>query len=405
MDQFLLPKDPCLSLRMLLPLSGRKLPCMAVTGSRTYYLFWARNAIYHALRVLKVSPGDNVLVPSFHCTSVVEPILRYGAKVKFYEIGRDLRADAADITSKIDGKTRALLSIHYFGFPQPMQTLKQLCQDQGIFLIEDCAHVLVGSGDDGTPMGGTGDISIFSWRKFLPLYDGGQLVINNAHLEGEIRLEREGKVFRLKVAKNILDKLIEDSESRTVQKLARVSRWPSRVARRLTCATGRAPVAFKINSYDLDFDLALANLGMSSLSKYILRHLDIEDVAEKRRANYSRLLDEIPWNESIAPLQPRLPPQVCPWVFPLLAVNRADFHLVLRERGVPAFTWSGVIHQDLPLERFPNAKFFYDHLVFLPVHQSISAKQIELMIEVLSTEVQKCGATPNSIRTTVAANG
>jgi perosamine synthetase len=135
------------------------------------------------LRALNVKPGDTVLVPSYHCTSVVEPILQYGGDVKCYNVGLDLQPDIDDIEKRIDARTRVVLVVHYFGFPQPIVKIKEFCKERGLYLIEDCAHVLQGRTEERIVLGTSGDISIFSWRKFLPVYDGGQLVISNPALK------------------------------------------------------------------------------------------------------------------------------------------------------------------------------------------------------------------------------
>lgn len=383
----MVPKEPRLLWGMLLPSLRRGGSSFSPDGRPTYYLFWARNAIFHGLRVLRIQPGDNILVPSFHCTSVVEPILKYGAKVKFYDIGQNLMPDWDDIEAKIDAKSRAIIAIHYFGFPQPIRVFQRLCQARHLFLIEDCAHVLTGQLEDGIPMGRVGDVSIFSWRKFLPLYDGGQLVINNPLLKADIPDEKRDLFFSLKVAKNVLEKLIEDSDSKIVNRISRVSRLPSSMVRRLVCTNGHSPMAFAVNSYDPEFDLSSANLRMSALSKYILRNTDIAEVAAKRRRNYAWLLEAVAPLVAVAPLHPNLPANVCPWVFPLLVHGIKDFHIVLRAKGIPAFTWSGVIHRDLPLDRFPNSRFLYENLVFLPLHQSMGERELEIMTGVLRQEL------------------
>jgi len=56
-----------------------------------------------------------------------------------------------------------------------------------------------------------------------------------------------------------------------------------------------------------------------------------------------------------------------------------DFHLLLRAKGIPASTWGGVIHPDLPLEEFPESRALYDGLIYLPVHQSLSVQEMDTM--------------------------
>jgi len=382
-DQFLLPKDARLSLRMLIPSFRRKHLPEPAGGSPTHYLFWARNAVYHGLRALSIQPGENVLAPSYHCTSVVEPILQYGGAVKFYNIGPDLKPDLSDIHNKIDRKTRAVLVIHYFGFPQPIVRIKEFCRDRGLYLIEDCAHVLVGQTEEGIPLGTLGDISIFSWRKFLPVYDGGQLVINNASLKLDTEWASASPLFSLKIAKNLVDKIMQDSDSALVNLIAKLSHAPSVLFCRIAEVNGYGDSMSTVNNYDLDFDLASANLKMSWLSRYIICNTDISDVAEKRRRNYDVFAHGVKSMAGVKPLHPSLPKHTVPWVFPLLSCGMKDLHLKLRERGIPATNWSGVIHSSLPLDRYPESRYLYDNIVFLPIHQSLQKYEIETMLRIL----------------------
>lgn len=125
--RFLLPRDPRLTPSLLNPLARvRPLPPPFDTKP-TFYLFWARNALYPGLQVLGLTAGDTVLVPAFHCASLVEPIIQQGVAVHFYRVDRDCAPDLDDIRAKIDKNTRAVLAIHYFGFPGPIRDLRDLC--------------------------------------------------------------------------------------------------------------------------------------------------------------------------------------------------------------------------------------------------------------------------------------
>jgi len=101
---------------------------------------------------------------------------------------------------------------------------------------------------------------------------------------------------------------------------------------------------------------------MSSVSRRILRHTKITDVVEKRRTNYEGLSEIRIWRESLQSI--RISGKYLPLGISFLVNEVKDLHLVLRERGIPATTWSGVIHASLPLEQFPNAQFLYENLVF-----------------------------------------
>ena len=381
--EFLIPREPRLRWSMLYPRSSKR-ECQPLRhGQRTYHVFWARNAIYHGLKALGVSPGDTVLVPALHCATAVESILRYGARVKFYNIHRDCSPDFCDIQAKIDKKSRAVLAIHYFGLPQPIRRFQEMCEDHHLYLIEDCAHVLTAEAGD-CALGTYGDISVFSWRKFLPLYDGGHLVINNPNLHLDVSWEKGGFLFFLKVTKNILDKLIDDSSGKAISAMSHLLRFPYSIGRGLLSTNESQPRAFTINNYGLDFDPSVVDLEMSALSRYILRNVDIPAIVEKRRLNYAYLLNALKWIPRITAAFPDLPENVCPWVFPVFAHGQQNFHVTLRSKGIPAFTWGGVVHPELDLEEFPEADFLYQNLVFLPIHQSISDLNLQTILEVIA---------------------
>ena len=348
-----------------------------------HHLFWARNGIYHGLAALGVKPGDNVLVPSYHCTSLVEPILKFGSNAKFYDINTDLTPNFDDLKKKIDRKTRAILAVHYFGFPQPIRKFRELCDKHNLYLIEDCAHILTGSTREGIALGESGDISIFSWRKFLPIYDGGQMVINNPNLKLDLALDKGSFLFKLKVAKNTFERAFEDSRWGRMSGLSFLSKAASSVFKYSAFVNASAASVQQVNSYEVEFDLKCVNLEMSAISKHILNRTLIADVAEKRRRNYAFLAAAVMSMRGVAPLFPDLRENVCPWTFPFLVRGTKDFQLLLRAKGIPAASWGGVIHPSLPLQIFPKARFLYDHLVFLPIHQGMEERDLGMMIRVL----------------------
>lgn len=389
--QFLIPKEPRLFWSMLFPSFRKKEPSVSVkNGAPTYPFFWARSAIYHGLRALCIAPDENVLVPSFHCKVAIEPIVYYGARIRFYNIRRDGSPDFKDIRSKLDSKTRAVLVIHYFGFPQPIGEFRKFCNDHRLYLIEDCAHVLTGETTEGV-LGSFGDISVFSWRKFLPVYDGGHLVINNPKLSVDIPWEKNTLLFSLKIAKNLLDRLIDDSPSKMSKAAAKVIHVPSAIARTVLHKDHRRTQAFAVNNHDIDFDPSSVNLKMSDFSKFILRNIDIPAIVEKRRFNCLYLLKAMESLPGVTPFFPSLPEGACPWIFPVVANGQKDFHTLLRSKGIPAVTWGGVIHPMLSLEEFPDAVFLYQNVVFLPIHQSMENSQMQMLVEVLA-EAAKQGS-------------
>ena len=382
MDPLLVPSDPRLSWRVLFHHTRREIVKPLRYNKPTYSFFWARNAIYNGVKALGISAGDTILVPAYHCAVVVEPILSCGASVRFYDIRRDGFLNFDDLYAKIDNQTRAVVAIHYFGFPQPIQKLQKLCRAHDLYLIEDCAHVLRGEAE-GSELGTFGDISVFSWRKLLPLYDGGHLILNNPGLRADIALDNHSFFSSLKAVKNIFEKVINDSEIELLKLIQHIFLLPWVLTRRLLATKGGEQKSLGIGNYGLDFNPVLANLRMTAASKFLLQRLEINNIIESRRRNYLSLLERIKSLPGITPLFPHLPEGVCPWVFPLLIDARDNLHHELRANGIPAVTWGGVIHPSLRVQEFPDADYLYRRLIMLPIHQSIDEPALKTMAETL----------------------
>jgi perosamine synthetase len=375
---FVIPREPGLRVSMLLRPGRRASTWSPVPGSPAVALFSGRSAIYHGARLLGIRPGDRILVPAYHCSALVEPFLRHGAAVDFYRIGRACEPDIADIRRRLTGKTRGLVTIHYFGFPQPIVELRALCDEHGLALVEDCAHVLTGAAA-GRPLGGFGDVSVFSWRKFLPVHDGGHLVVNRPRAGERMPALGMPGVLRLRVWKDTVDRLVADSPSAGLRAATGVLRVASTAGRRLARHAAPGAAGLDIDNHGPEFDLESVTVPMSAVSQRVLRGADVVGITAARRANYAALLRACAGLPGLEPLFPALPEGICPWIFPVTARGRRGFHLELRARGIPAVTWGGVIHPSLPVADFPDAAYLYDKLVFLPVHQDLDAAALGTM--------------------------
>jgi perosamine synthetase len=379
--EFIIPGEPRLEWKTLLPRFRRDSSLARKLGRR---VFLARNGIYHGLATLGIKPGDNVLVPAYHCKALVEPILQHGSEARFYDINLDLTANFEDVKEKIDQRTKAILLIHYFGFPQPIPRYRELCETHDLYLIEDCAHVLAGSTPEGMALGESGDVSIFSWRKFFPLYDGGELVINNPNVTLNLKLEKGSLSFRLKVVKNTLDRMFENSRWLTF-----LWKASSSAIKNSSFVSAAAVTVQRLNNYDAEFDRHSVGLAMSAISEHIVARTPIQEIIAKRRRNYGLLAEAAKEMRGLKPLFPDLPESVCPWVFPIFAPAIKDFSRLLRQKGIPAAAWDGVIHSSLPLHLFPKAQLLYDHLVFLPIHQGLEERDLTTMLRVLTASLNE----------------
>jgi len=339
--------------------------------------FWARNAIYHALGALRISPKAEALLPHYLCRAAVEPFLAYGMDVGFYQVGRNCEPNFEEIESKIGPRTEAVLAVHYFGFPQDIRAFRRLCDSRKLALIEDCAHVLTGQ-VSGRPLGSWGDASVFSWRKFLPLYDGSELKLKSSYGHLQVQWRGEPVAFTLKVAKNLADRILDESPHPLARSAGAAMDWLKHVWKSLPSnGAGSSPAP---ESNAVSFDRALLNQPMSRISHWLWRHSDFDAIIQRRRDNYHYLEAAFRKIEGLEPLHGELPPDTCPWVFPLSFTNLPKAHLLLRQRGIPAAAWDFVKHPMVE-SMSGEADFLYANLAFLPIHQNLTPKSLDLIID------------------------
>jgi dTDP-4-amino-4,6-dideoxygalactose transaminase len=132
----------------------------------------------------------------------------------------------------------------------------------------------------------------------------------------------------------------------------------------------------------------MADVPMSRLSKHLISHFPLDEIASKRRANYSYLLERVSQLEGVQPLFEPLPPDVVPWVFPLTIGDTREMDIELRALGIPAVTWVSVRDPRISAQEFPEADLLYECLVLLPIHQDLERPQLDLIIEAVTSVCQ-----------------
>ncbi|MDD5098104.1 MAG: aminotransferase class V-fold PLP-dependent enzyme [Candidatus Pacebacteria bacterium] len=146
-----------------------------------------RSSLIAILNSMKISRGDEIIVQAFTCNAAVNPIISVGAKPVFVDINDALNIDSKKIKEKITAKTKAVMIQHTFGYPAQIDEIKKICEDNNIYLIEDCAHAL-GAKYKDRYCGSFGDASFFSFGrdKVISSVYGGMVVVNNDKLTYEV---------------------------------------------------------------------------------------------------------------------------------------------------------------------------------------------------------------------------
>jgi len=150
-------------------------------------------ALHLALRILGVREGDEVIVPSLTFVATVNAVRYVRATPVFCDIAGadDLNIDPEQIESLITRKTRAIVVMHYGGFPCNMDRIIDLASKHRLRVVEDACHGPL-SEYRGRKLGTLGDIGCFSFfsNKNISTGEGGMLVTGDAGIAERARLLR-----------------------------------------------------------------------------------------------------------------------------------------------------------------------------------------------------------------------
>lgn len=149
-------------------------------------------ALHLAARATNIEPGDEVVVPGLTFVASVGAFRFVGAKPVFCDVESPARPnlDPADVERRLTPRTKAIVAVHFCGYPADVLALRELCDDRGLTLIEDAAQAVGATVDDaGRRVGTVGDIGCFSFfsKKQLAVGEGGMVVTDDDELAERVR--------------------------------------------------------------------------------------------------------------------------------------------------------------------------------------------------------------------------
>lgn len=375
---------------------GAQIPILPVVSSRTrirgrgtrrtsvldvgrYWLLdRGASAIRLALEHAAIGSGDEVLVPAFHCPSMIWPVVQARATPVFYGIGEDLRVSRAIIEEKITPRTRAVLLPHFFGQLQDMRAIRALCDERRMVLIEDCAHAFFGT-DSGMPVGSLGHYAVASPRKFFPIAEGGLLVSRELDLSALKPLRSSlGQSFR--TAYQMVDLAVSTGRLRSVahllwlaqQSRSRLRRWRTH---------DREKDAGGVRSVDGDggqsVDTSVPRRACIA-TRVMMSALSHEAIIESRQRNYQRIVSRLVHARRVSIISLDLPASAAPYMVPLELHRPSAQFRTLRSAGIPVWRWEfstrGVCK---------TTDRYADSLVQLPCHQDLDAREMDVICDVV----------------------
>lgn len=150
-------------------------------------------ALHMALVLLGIKEGDEVITPSLTFVATVNAIRYVGAVPVFCDIKgpNDLTIDPALLEASITEKTKAIIVMHYGGFPCDMDPIMAVARRYNLKVLEDACHGPL-SEYHGKKLGTIGDIGCFSFfsNKNISTGEGGMLVTDKADLYEKAKLLR-----------------------------------------------------------------------------------------------------------------------------------------------------------------------------------------------------------------------
>ena len=149
------------------------------------------DAIFIALKMLGIGPGDEVITAANSFIATSEAISLTGARVVFCDVSETTRNINPDlIEEKITDKTKAIVPVYLYGQPAEMDRIVEIAKKNNLYIVEDCAQAH-GAEYKGKGAGTFGEVSCFSFYpgKNLGAYgDGGAIITDNENLAEKIRM-------------------------------------------------------------------------------------------------------------------------------------------------------------------------------------------------------------------------
>jgi aminotransferase len=157
---------------------------LGVDPDRVLFLASGTASLFLAVELLELEPGDEIVMPAVSFVAAANAAVARGARPVFCDVDeRTLNPSLEQLAAVVTPRTKAVIILHYGGYPGDVAAIAGFCRDRGITLIEDAA-CSVASSVHGQPCGTFGDLAIWSFdaMKVLTTGDGGMLYVRDKQL-------------------------------------------------------------------------------------------------------------------------------------------------------------------------------------------------------------------------------
>lgn len=317
--------------------------------------------LHLALIVAGITPGDEVIVPSFSFIASTNSVIHAGAVPVFADIAIETgNLTVESIASVVTDKTRAVMVVHQAGVPADLDEIFQFCSGRGLTLIEDAACA-IGSTYKDQLIGSYSDLVVFSFhpRKILTTGEGGMIATSNSEWAARLRRLREHGMSLSAADRHVANGVSIESYSEP---------------------------GFNFRMTDIQ-----AAIGLVQLSK-------LDEMIMKRRELAQRYLDAFSSIEGVYPVTD--PPYGTTnfqsfWIRldPELGLLRNQFMVDLDGNGIATRRGIMTAHREGACSRFvrnalPISENLSDNSLILPLYHGMSYAEQDHVIESLTQVIR-----------------
>lgn len=147
-------------------------------------------ALHLALLAHGVQEGDEIIIPSLTFVATANAVTYCGGKPIFIDCEPDTwNINPSLIEDKITSQTKGIIAVHLYGHPSDMDSILEVAEKHGLFVIEDAAEAL-GAKYKGKMIGSIGHSAIFSLfgNKIITTGEGGMVTTNDDSIAKKVRL-------------------------------------------------------------------------------------------------------------------------------------------------------------------------------------------------------------------------
>jgi dTDP-4-amino-4,6-dideoxygalactose transaminase len=315
-------------------------------------------ALHLACAAAGLGPGDEVIVPAFTFVASASAARYVGATPVLCDVRspQDFNIDPEDVARRITPRTKAVVAVHFCGYPADVLALRECCDEHGLALIEDCAQAIGARLDDaGRQVGTVGDLGAFSFfsKKQLCVGEGGMVTTADS--------QRAALVARLRS-----HALTSTTWERHLQ------HDPAYDATEI--------------GFNYRMDEPRAAFGMSRLAR-------LDESLDKRRATvraYRERLADVPGVELA--FDEQAVERSSHFAFAVLVADRATrdrFRDRLKDDGIQT-TWYPALHrfteygQFAPPDGLPQATEAADRHCALPLSSMMTEAEVDIVVEAVA---------------------